>query len=157
MEVAFTTVVAWSFGLATAGLVLYAAGALYRGEAQVATPLMAADAAMLGSLAEAKPLGLTFVGKAGAGIAAAMAVGVLAALGMTMMFSGGPRRMGLLMMVGWSGLWAYSGAAMVAGTWNGMGFNTTPAVLAGAAALVLVCGCMIHRMMLLWRIRMIMA
>jgi len=79
----------------------------------------------------------------------------MVSLGLSMMFSGNWRRLGLLTMLAWSALWAADGAMVVAKSWNGAGFSATMPVFAGAAALVLVMGCMVHRMVLLWKLRVV--
>lgn len=158
LEIGLTTVIAWAFGMATAGVLLYVASGLWRGDFQVATPLSAADPTIVsaGALHAAKPWALTFNGPSGAAIAAGMAAGVMIALGLSMMLSGSPRRLGLLMLTVWAGLWAADGAMLVGSTWNGSGFSAAVPVITGAAAIVLVFGCMIHRMLLLWRVRVVM-
>ena len=155
MEVAFTTVVAWLFGLTAAGVLLYVASMLWMGQQQSVTPLNAVDPAITaaGGVISAKPYGLVFAGKGGAGLAAAYAAGSMLALGMSMMLSGSPRRLGLFLMVCWSALWAVDAAMVVAGTWTGTWFAAGMPVVAGAAALIVVLGCMIHRALLLWRVQ----
>ena len=158
LEIALTTIAAWAFGLATAGVLLYLASGLWRGDYQAATPLSAADPAIVavGGVGEARPWGLTFAGKFGAAGAAFEAAGVMVALGLSMMFSAGPRRLGLMLLASWAGLWAADGLLAVGRTWNGSGFNAALPVLAAAVALVLLFGCMVHRMRLLWRVRVAM-
>ncbi len=158
LEIAMTTLIAWAFGLVSAGVLLYVASGLWRGDYAVGTPLSAADPVMVsvGGVSREFPWGLTFVGKLGAAGAAGEAAIVMVALGMSMMFASNPRRLGLIALAFWAGLWAADGAILVGRTWNGAGFNAAVPVIAGAAALVLVFGCMIHRMFLLWRMRMVM-
>ena len=158
LEVLMTTLVAWMFGLVSAGVLVYVASGLWRGDYAVATPLSAADPALTaaGSVDLQHPWGLTFVGKAGAAMAAGQAALVMVALGLSMMFAGNPRRLGLMLLAGWSGLWAVDGAILIANTWNGGGFGAAMPVIAGAAALFIVFGCMVHRFMLLWRMRVVM-
>jgi hypothetical protein len=122
----------------------------------VATPINAADPAVVapGNVSAALPWGLTFVGKSGAMMAAGQAAMVMVALGMSMMFAGNPRRLGLLLLSLWAGLWAVDGAMVVAKSWSGGG--AAMPVYAAAGALVIVFGCMVHRMMLLWRMRVVM-
>jgi len=158
LEVAMTTLVAWAFGLLSAGVLLYIASGLWRGDYAVATPMSAADPAIVaaGGVNAAHPWGLTFAGRAGAAMAAGQACLVVVALGLSMMFAGNPRRLGLLLLSLWAGLWAADGATVVAHTWNGAGFGAALPVIAAATAMVIVFGCMIHRMMLLWRMRVVM-
>jgi hypothetical protein len=121
LEVAFTTVVAWAFGVATAGVLLYVASGLYRGNLKVATPLTPADPAIVGSVSASKPWALTFEGHNGAALAAGMAAMVLVALGLSMMFASNPRRLGLLMLTAWSGVWAADGVLIVGNTGTARG------------------------------------
>ena len=155
MEIAFTTVVAWLFGLATAGVLIYLASGLWTGRYETATPLNAADPAIVaaGGVMNAKPFALSFVGKSGGALAAVYAAGAMIALGMSMMLSGSPRRLGLFLMVCWSGLWAVDAAMVLAGTWSGSWFAAGMPVVAGAAALIVIFGCMVHRALLLWRVQ----
>lgn len=155
-EIALTTVIAWAFGLVSAGVLVYIASGLWRGEYAVATPLSAADPAIVSEVASARPYGLAFEGRTGAMLAAGEAAMVMVALGLSMMFAGNPRRLGLLAMFAWAGLWAVDGAVVVAHTWTGMGFSAAMPVYAGAGALLIVFGCMVHRMMLLWPMRPVM-
>jgi hypothetical protein len=155
LEVAVTTLVAWAFGLACAGVLVYIASGLWTGRYETATPLSAADPSIVaaGGVVNARPFGLTFQGKEGGAIAAAYAAGVMIALGMSMMFSGGPRRLGLFLLVAWSGLLAVDAMLVVGSTWTGSWFAAGMPVLAGAAALIVVFGCMVHRALLLWRVQ----
>ena len=158
LEIGLTTLLAWAFGMATAGTLLFAASGLWRGEYQVATPLSVADPAIIGTGVEtsSRPWGLTFEGQFGAAAAAGMAALVMSALGLSMMFSGNPRRLGLMLLAAWSALWAVDGVLLVGTSWTGSGFSASTPVIAGAGALILVFGCMIHRMLLLWRLRVVM-
>jgi hypothetical protein len=154
-EIAFTTVVAWAFGLVSAGLLLFAASGLYHGDSSVATPLTAAETLMAApsGVTEASPWALTFAGKQGAMIAIAEGAGVLIALGLSMMFGSNPRRFGCLLLAFWAGLWAVDAALIVGHSWTGSGFSAPMQFIAAAALLMVVFGCMIHRMTLLWQIR----
>jgi hypothetical protein len=154
-EVGLTTIVAWTFGLASAAVLFVIASGLLSGKYQFATPLTLADPEWFsaGGVAQAKPWGLTFVGQQGAFLAAGMAVGALIALGLSMMFTSGARRLGLFLTVLWSGLWAVDAALVVANTWSGSWFAAGMPALAGAAALIVIFGLMVHRALLLWRVQ----
>ena len=155
LEIAFTTLVAWFFCMAAAGALVYVASGLWMQKYESATPLSIVDPAITaaGGVISAKPFGLVFDEKQGAVMAAVYAAGSMLALGMSMMLSGSPRRLGLFLIVVWSGLWAIDAAMVVAGTWTGTWFAAGMPVVAGAAALIVVFGCMIHRALLLWRVQ----
>jgi hypothetical protein len=146
--VAVTTTIAWVFGFATAGVLVYLAMGLYTGESMFASPILLLDPADV-----SRPVGLSFAGMTGAYIAVGMAAGVMLVLAMSMMFNSGMRKLGLLAMVGWSGLWAYNAVLMVIAGWKHGAWTGDQRVLAAALVLVAVVGCMLHRMIRCWRVR----
>ena len=148
IEIAFTTTIAWFFGLATAGILVYLAMGLYTGDRIFASP-----PALLNPDDSSHPFGLSFTGMNGAYAAVGMAAGVMVALGMSMMFNSGMRRLGLLALMFWSGLWAYNGVMAVSGGWSGTKWQGDDRMLIAALSLIAVFACMVHRAIRCWRIR----
>lgn len=148
VEIAITTTIAWAFGLATAGLLLYLASGLWTKQYPAATPLTVTHPAD-----PAQPWGLTFVGINGAYQAVGMAAGILIALGMSMMIAQTPRRLGLLAVLAWVGLWVTDAVWMISQTWTGWGWTAGSDKLAATLALFVVFACMFHRAVRLWRVK----
>jgi len=146
--VAVTTTVAWAFGFATAGVLVYLAMGLYTGESMFASPIVLIDPADA-----SRPVGLSFAGMTGAYVAVGMAAGVMLVLAMSMMFNSGMRKLGLLALVGWSGLWAYNAGMMVIAGWKDGAWAGDKRLLATALVLLAVVACMLHRMIRCWRVR----
>lgn len=146
--VAVTTTVAWVFGFATAAVLVYLAMGLYTGESMFATPIVLVEPSDA-----SRPIGLTFEGMTGAYIAVGIAAGVMLALAMSMMFNSGMRKLGLLAMVGWSGLWAYNAGMMVIAGWQDGAWSGDNRVAIAAVLLAAVVACMLHRMIRCWRVR----
>jgi hypothetical protein len=78
---------------------------------------------------------------------------VLIALGMSMMVASGPRRLGLLLVLGWAGLWVTDAVVLIARSWTGSWWTAGNDILAGTLALFVVFACMFHRATRLWRIK----
>jgi len=148
VEIAITTTIAWLFGLASAALLVYLAIGLYTGDRLFASPLAMLDANDAGH-----PWGLSFTGMQGAYIAVGMAAGVMAALGMSMMFNGSLRKLGLMALIFWSGMWAVDAVMVVSLGWAAGGWTGDKRLLMIAGGLVVVFGCMVHRAWRVWRVR----
>lgn len=148
LEVAITTSVAWLFGLATAAVLVYLSIDLYTGAAIYSSPLV-----LLNPDDATHLWGLGFTGMNGAYFAVGMAVGVMALLGMSMMFNSNLRRLGLLGLIFWSGMWAVEAVKIVASGWNGASWAGDKRLLMAAGGLVLVFACMLHRAVRVWRVR----
>ncbi len=149
--VAITTTVAWAFGLATAAVLVYLAMGLYTGESMFASPLI-----LLEPASAAHPIGLSFTGMTGAYQAVGLAAGVMISLGMSMMFNSNLRKLGLLGLLFWSGLWAYDAGLIVMAGWKDGAWTGDRRVLAAALVLIAVLACMMHRTIRVWRVRVTM-
>jgi len=148
VEVAITTSIAWVFGFATAACLVYLAMGLYTGENIFASPLN-----LLNPDDGSHPVGLGFTGMTGAYIAVGMAAAVMLTLGMSMMFNSGMRKLGLLGMIGWSGLWAYNAVTVIIAGWQGGTWSGDQRILIAGLALVAIFACMVHRAIRCWRVR----
>lgn len=151
-EIAATTLVGWCFAGATAAALFFDAFKLWHGDLKAATPLSIVPSAFSAGAGEAQPWGLSFAGSQGMALAAAGGVAVLIAMAMTMMFASGPRRLGLMMMVAWAGLWSADAVVIVAKSWNHGWWQVSMPFLAATLALFVVTAAMAHRMSRLWRI-----
>jgi hypothetical protein len=151
VEVAITTTIAWIFGLSTAAILVYLAMGLYTGDSSFASPL-----SLLNPDNAAHPWGLSFSSMTGAYIAVGMAAGVMVTLGMSMMFNSGMRKLGLLGMIFWSGLWAFNAIMVAKDGWSGGKWTGDQRMLIAALALVAIFACMVHRAIRVWRIRVTM-
>jgi hypothetical protein len=150
-EVAVTTTIAWLFGFATAAILVYLAMGLYTGDSIFASPLV-----VLNPDNAAHPWGLSFTGMTGAYIAVGMAAGVMVCLGMSMMFNSGFRKLGLLGMIFWSGMWAFDAIMEAQRGWAGGKWSGDQRMLIAALALVAIFACMVHRAIRCWRVRVTM-
>lgn len=152
-EIACTTIIAWSFGLITAGILLLLAYRVWSGNQPSAlTPLSIAPAAFSAGVEQSRPWGLTYAGQNGAALALGEALGVLIALGLSMMFGSAARRLGLLLMIGWSGLWAVNAVIILAGAWSHSWWHVSAHFLGATLALFVILAAMVHRAARLWRI-----
>jgi len=151
VEVAITTTIAWAFGLASAAALVYLAMGLYTGDSVFGSPLT-----LLNPSDATHPWGLSFTGMTGGYIAVGMAVGVVVVLGMSMMFNSALRKLGLLGMIFWSGLWAVDAAMIVNQGWAGGKWTGDQRILVAALVLVAVFACMVHRAIRVWRVRVTM-
>jgi hypothetical protein len=151
-EVGCTTLIAWAFGAATAGVLGYLAYNLWNGSFKFASPLSIAPASMSNNLEQAKPWGLSFSGQAAPILAVAEAMGVVLALVMSMMFASTPRRLGLVLMIFWSGLWAADAVMILAGSWDHGWWHAPIQFIAATAALFIIVAAMVHRAARMWRI-----
>jgi hypothetical protein len=147
IEVAITTAVGWAFGMATAAALVYLAMGLYTGDRLFASPMV-----LLDPQDASHPWGLSFTGMQGAYIAVGMAVGAMAACGMTMMFSGLFRRLGLLALIFWSGMWAADAVLLLSQNWNTGGATGNKKLLMAAGSLLIIFACMLHRAWRVWRV-----
>ena len=148
IEIASTTTVAWLFGMASAVLLVYLAMGLYTGDRLFASPMV-----MLDPQDSAHPWGLSFTGMQGAYIAVGMAAGVMAALAMSMMFNGSLRKLGLLALIFWAGMWSADALMLVKQGWTANGWTGDKRLLMAAGGLLLIFACMIHRAWRVWRVR----
>ena len=149
--VAITTTVAWAFGIATAAILVYLARGLYTGDSIASSPLV-----LLNPKDASQPVGLSFIGMTGAYAAVGSAVGVMVALGMSMMFNSNLRKLGLMAMVGWAGLWTYNAGTVVMAGFRGGSWSGDSRMLIAGLVLLAVFACMIHRMIRCWRVRVTM-
>jgi hypothetical protein len=100
VEASLASAVVWLFGLATAIYLLYLFAELW---IEPTTRLTALDALELAPAND--NWGLTYTGHMGAYLALGEAVAVLVALALSMVFQPWLRRLGLVLCVGWAGLW----------------------------------------------------
>jgi len=148
VEVAITTTIAWAFGLASAVILVYLAMQLYTGKMMFASPLVLLDPADA-----AHPWGLSFSGLTGSYIAVGMAAGVMVLLAMSMMFNGLLRRLGLLGLIFWSGVWTAAAMEVVRTGWTPNGWTGDKRMLMVAGGLLVVFACAVHRTWRVWRVR----
>lgn len=146
--IAITTSVAWLFGLATAVLLIYLAMGLYTGDRIFASPMV-----MLDPQDSSHPWGLSFTGMQGAYIAVGMAAGVMICLGMSMMFNGSLRKLGLLGLIFWAGLWTADAITLISRGWLNGSWTGDKRLLMIAGGLLLIFACMVHRAWRVWRVR----
>jgi hypothetical protein len=146
VELALSTVVCWAFGLTTCAVLLYIASGLWLYQLMTATPLSILDAG-----SSQKLWGLTYTGRPGAFMAIGQAAAVLLALGMSLGNVPRIRRLGLLAVLFWAGLWAAHGVYMVATAWGGLLSDLRLVAVAGG--LLLIFGCAVHRTLCAWRVR----
>lgn len=146
VELALSTSVSWAFGLITGAVLLYLASGLWLYQMMTATPLSLIDSGSTQNL-----WGLTYTGRAGAFMAFGQAAGVILALGMSVAIVPRVRRIGLLAVLFWSGLWAAHAVYLVATAWGGPLADLR--LLAIAAGLLLIFGCVVHRTSCAWRVR----
>lgn len=148
IEVAITTTVAWAFGLATAVVLVYLAMQLYTSKVMFASPMMLMDPADA-----SHPWGLSFSGLTGSYIAVGMAAGVMVLLGMSMMFNSTLRRLALLGLIFWSGVWTFAALEVVKAGWTAGGWTGDKRMLMVAGVLLVVFACAVHRAWRVWKVR----
>lgn len=151
-ELAGTTLIAWAFGACSAAALGVLAFRLSNGDLKEANPLHLAPAVFGAGAEGARPWGLEFVGMKGAMLALSEGLAVLIALAMSMMFASGPRRLGLLLMVAWSGLWSADAVMILARSWNHGWWHVSFQFLGATLALFVITAAMAHRVSRLWRI-----
>ena len=151
-EVACTSMIAWAFAMVSIVSLGLIAFRLASGNIKEASVLTLLPASFVAGIETAQPWGLTFSGPTGAFIAGGEAMGVLLAVGLSMMFASTPRRLGLLMMLGWAGLWATDAVLILAQTWSHGWWQVSVQFLAATLALFIVVAAMAHRASRLWRV-----
>lgn len=148
VEVAITTTVAWAFGLASAVVLVYLAMQLYTSKVLFASPMLLMDPADA-----THPWALSFSGLQGAYVAVGMAAGVMVLLGMSMMFNSPLRRLALLGLIFWSGVWMVGSLQVVKAGWVSGSWTGDKKMLLVAGILLVVFACAIHRAWRVWRVR----
>lgn len=148
LESLASSFIAWAFALSTAGLLFHLSRALYLGHFPFASPLTLTPHAP-----DAEPWGLSYLGVRGAYCAGGEALCTLLALGMSMTLSAPIRRLGLLALIAWPGLWAADAILLVASTWHNAWWHTQPWILAATVALLIIVAANLHRAMRLWKLR----
>jgi hypothetical protein len=72
------------------------------------------------------------------------------------MFNSGFRKLGLLGMIFWSGMWAFDAIMEAQRGWAGGKWSGDQRMLIAALALVAIFACMVHRAIRCWRVRVTM-